>query len=162
MTFNGRLALYHVDKPQFITYSSVIKIQGFFLCFITFIFIIIPYTFLKHFILFIYSFFISIDWVLVAVCRIFVASRGVFRCGLWTLQLLCAGLVAQWHVRSQFPTQGSNPHPLHCKVNSKPLDHQGSSLIRFCIMLYFCLLQNAFIYIIGDHLPPIQRSKIKA
>ena len=23
-----------------------------------------------------------------------------------------------WHVRSQFPNQGSNPHPLHWKVES--------------------------------------------
>ena len=27
---------------------------------------------------------------------------------------------------SQFHNQGSNPHPLYCKVDSKPLDHQGS------------------------------------
>ena len=30
------------------------------------------------------------------------------------------------HVGSEFPDQGSNPRPLHCKVNSQPLDHQGS------------------------------------
>ena len=30
------------------------------------------------------------------------------------------------HVGSECPDQGSNPQPLHCKVNSHPLDHQGS------------------------------------
>ena len=30
------------------------------------------------------------------------------------------------HVGSEFPDQGSNPRPLHCKVNSQPLHHQGS------------------------------------
>ena len=33
-----------------------------------------------------------------------------------------AGLV----VGSYFPDPGSNPHPLHCTVDSLPLDHQGS------------------------------------
>ena len=28
---------------------------------------------------------------------------------------------------SYFPDQGSNPHPLHWRADSKPLDHQGSS-----------------------------------
>ena len=36
-------------------------------------------------------------------------------------------LVAQQHVGSWFPDQGWNPCPLHCKVDSSPLDHQGSS-----------------------------------
>ena len=30
------------------------------------------------------------------------------------------------HVGSYFPSQGSNLHPLHWKVDSYPLDHQGS------------------------------------
>ena len=38
-----------------------------------------------------------------------------------------AGLVAPQHVGSQFPHQGSNQRPLHCKAYSLPLDHQGSS-----------------------------------
>ena len=36
------------------------------------------------------------------------------------------GLVAPWHVGSQFPDQGWNLRPLHCKADSLPLDHQGS------------------------------------
>ena len=31
-----------------------------------------------------------------------------------------------WHVRSYFPNQGSNLHPLHWKVDSQPLGHQES------------------------------------
>ena len=30
------------------------------------------------------------------------------------------------HMGSQFPDQGSNPHPLHLKATSSPPDHQGS------------------------------------
>ena len=30
----------------------------------------------------------------------------------------CAGFVALQHVGSSFPNQGSNPHPLHCRVDS--------------------------------------------
>ena len=37
-----------------------------------------------------------------------------------------AGLVAPSHVASYFPNQGSNLHPLHWKVDSQPLGHQGS------------------------------------
>ena len=37
------------------------------------------------------------------------------------------GLVAQRHVGSQFPDQGSNPGPPHCKAHSLPLDYRGSS-----------------------------------
>ena len=39
--------------------------------------------------------------------------------GVHTFQLW---LVALWHVRSCFPYQGSNPHPLHWKADSLPLD----------------------------------------
>ena len=31
-------------------------------------------------------------------------------------------------VGSLFPDQGCNPSPLHCKMDSQPLDHQGSPL----------------------------------
>ena len=33
-------------------------------------------------------------------------------------------LVTLRHVESQFPDQGLNPYPLHCKADSEPLDHQ--------------------------------------
>ena len=36
-----------------------------------------------------------------------------------------AGLVALWHVGFQFLDQGLNPHPLHWKVDSLPVDHHG-------------------------------------
>ena len=35
----------------------------------------------------------------------------------WVMEL-DAGLVSPWHVGSQFPDQGSNPHSLHCKADS--------------------------------------------
>ena len=84
-----------------------------------------------------------------AACGLFVAARRlVSSCGMWVpehvgsvvcgtqaLQLRRAaqqlwhmGLVAPWHVGSQFPDQGLNLRPLHCKVDSLPLDHQGSPL----------------------------------
>ena len=37
-------------------------------------------------------------------------------------------LVAPQHVESYFPSQGLNLCPLPCKVDSYPLDHQGSPL----------------------------------
>ena len=42
------------------------------------------------------------------------------------LILLCWVLVALWHVASEFPDQGLNPSPVHCKAESQSLDHQGS------------------------------------
>ena len=35
-------------------------------------------------------------------------------------------LLAARHVGSQLPDQGWNPHPLHWKAKSQPLDRQGS------------------------------------
>ena len=49
---------------------------------------------------------------------VLVVAGGLFRCSTWTLQLWPAGLVAQRPVGSQFPDQGLNLCPLHCKVNS--------------------------------------------
>ena len=48
-----------------------------------------------------------------------------------TVSFLCFGIFfffffAVRHMGSQFPDQGSNPHPLHLKATSSPLDHQGS------------------------------------
>ena len=42
-----------------------------------------------------------------------------------------AGLVALSCAGSQFLSQGLNPHPLRCKADSQPLDHQGKSLLAF-------------------------------
>ena len=36
-------------------------------------------------------------------------------------QLWCRGSIALWPVGSYFPDQGSNLHPLHCKVDSQAL-----------------------------------------
>ena len=35
--------------------------------------------------------------------------------------------LTQWHVRRSFPEKGSNPSSPHWKVDSLPLDHQGST-----------------------------------
>ena len=35
--------------------------------------------------------------------------------------------LTQWHVRCSFPGKGSNPSSPHWKVDSLPLDHQGST-----------------------------------
>lgn len=63
-----------------------------------------------------------------ALCRWAQAShRGGFHCGVWA-----AGSAAVQNglrcssVRRIFPEQGSNRCPLHCKVDSLPLDHQPS------------------------------------
>ena len=53
---------------------------------------------------------------------------GSVVCDARALQLWHAGLVAPRHVGSQFPNQGSNPSPLHWKVDSLPLNHRGSPL----------------------------------
>ena len=59
----------------------------------------------------------------------FVAERRLLSsCGIrvFSLQLWCAGLVTLRYVGCQFPVQGSNLGPLHCKADSLPLDHQES------------------------------------
>ena len=104
----------------------------------------------------------------IAACGLFVVARGLLSsCGTraslqlwhvgflspvvahvlqsaWAQQLWHVGLVALWHVGSQFPNQGSNPCPLHWKVDSLPLDHQRSPLTMVLICnaeyLFKCLL----------------------
>ena len=49
-------------------------------------------------------------------------SRGFRSCGTWTSLLL-----RTWDL--SFPNEGSNPYPLHRKMYSYPLDHQGKSLL---------------------------------
>lgn len=36
------------------------------------------------------------------------------------------GEFALQHVESSFPNHGLHPHPLHCKADFKPWNHQGS------------------------------------
>ena len=57
----------------------------------------------------------------------------------WVMQaqlLRCMGFAAPWHVGSQLPDWGSNLCPLQRKVNSQPLDHQGSP----CLGLSYFML----------------------
>ena len=54
------------------------------------------------------------------------AAHRLSSSGARTQQLWRVGLVAPQHVGSQFPDKGLNPHPLHWKADSLPLDHQGS------------------------------------
>ena len=48
--------------------------------------------------------------------------------GLWSVGsvVVLKGLVAPLHMGSEFPDQESNLSPLHCRVDSLPLNHQGS------------------------------------
>ena len=58
---------------------------------------------------------------------VLVAVSRIFHCGKQALQLWCAGLVALWHVGSQFPDQVLNLCPLHSMADSLPLGHQEKS-----------------------------------
>ena len=49
-------------------------------------------------------------------------AHGVSNCGTWAPEPI--GFVAQRDVGPQFPNEGSNSCPLHCKADSYPLDHQ--------------------------------------
>ena len=42
------------------------------------------------------------------------------------LYFLCFDFLVSRHAGAQLPYQGLNPHPLHCKAKSYPLDLQGS------------------------------------
>ena len=46
---------------------------------------------------------------------------------------LCFGSLAARHVGPFSPTKGLNPHPLHCKMKSQPLDCQGNPCFIFNI-----------------------------
>ena len=59
--------------------------------------------------------------------------------GRQSLQLQPAGFTSLQHVWSSFPTQGLNPCPLPCKVDTEPLDHQASPNSFFCKNLIFIL-----------------------
>ena len=56
-------------------------------------------------------------------------------CGLlsscaWSHCLWHPGVGALWHVGSEFPNLESNLCPVYWKVNSSPLDHQGSPSLQ--------------------------------
>ena len=81
------------------------------------------------------AFFSCEDWALLSSCGVQPSHCGGFSCPgawapghtgvsgcrTWAQQLCCAHLVC-----GIFQDQGSNWYPLHCKVDSQPLDHQGS------------------------------------
>ena len=75
--------------------------------------------------IYLFSLLLWLHWVFVAV-RGLVSSCGV---QVFSLQLWRTGLAVPRHVGSQFPDQGSNPRPRHWKVDSLPLDHQGSPYV---------------------------------
>ena len=51
----------------------------------------------------------------------------------------------QMHMGSQLPDQGSNPHPLHWKVKSQPMDRQGSPTTDYYQMQIKTIMRNYFI-----------------
>ena len=63
--------------------------------------------------------------LLIFLKNIYLTALGL-SCLLQTQLLWCVGLVDLHHVGSCFLDQGWNLHPMHWKVNSSPLDHQGS------------------------------------
>ena len=93
-----------------------------------------------------------------------------------TLRLWLVGLVALQHIRTLFLDRGSNPHPLHCKVDSQPLDHQGSpQRCRFNWsqqpghLFYIYLILNIYIYIYSSlvaqlvkNLPAMQETHVRS
>ena len=61
---------------------------------------------------------------------ILVGSSGIFSCSVWAQELQCIGTITLWNKRFQFLHQGLNTHPLHCKVDSQPLDHHCSFIVK--------------------------------
>ena len=61
-------------------------------------------------------------------------STSLWSCGLWPPRLLCpwdfpgknTGVGCHFSLQRIFPTQGSNPHLLHCRWILYPLSHRGS------------------------------------
>ena len=78
--------------------------------------------------------------------------------GTWVQWLWCKSLVVLQHVGSEFHHQGSNPHPLHCKTESHPLEYQGSPI---CVLI-ICFPEWQVIYIpiciyFGEYISNISR-----
>ena len=67
-----------------------------------------------------FFFFLSLNWICSSV--------------------LCFGFLAARHVGSQLPDQGSNPHPLHWKVKSQPLDHWTTGEVPESIFFFLKLI----------------------
>ena len=111
------------------------------MCMRIYLYIIKCYADLCCFYFLLLLFLIWATLVFVSVCRLFVAVHGLVQSmgsRAWAQRFPCQGLIALWHVRSQFPNQESNPQPLHWKVDFQPLDHQGSpNLLCFYIRAGF-------------------------
>ena len=69
------------------------------------------------------------------------------------LPLQHAGLVALWHVGCQFPDEGLNLCPLHCKVDFYPLGRQRSPIPK-CISIHPVALVHMPL-----HPPPFPQQK---
>ena len=72
--------------------------------------------------------------------QVFVAARGIFHCSAQPLQVQRADCrVHRFHCSAArgilVPRPGVELGPLHCKVDSQPLDHQGSPLHTFPLSL---------------------------
>ena len=72
--------------------------------------------------------------------QVFVAARGIFHCSAQPLQVQHADCrVHRFRCSAArgilVPQPGVEPGPLHCKVDSQPLDHQGSPLHTFPLSL---------------------------
>ena len=57
-----------------------------------------------------------------------------WRIGSLVVVLGLMGFTALWHMGSELPDKGSSLHPLHCKVDSSPLDHQGSPEMKSILL----------------------------
>ena len=67
----------------------------------------------------------------------FCTAHRLSSCGALAQQLRHMGLVAPRYVGSQSLKLRSNQHPLPCKVDSLPLDHQGSPTLLFILNAHF-------------------------
>ena len=117
-------------------------------------------------------------WLLrvsVAACGTFIPFYGIFCLDAQALQLwhtgsrlhtgsvvAAHGFSCPQHVGSEIPNQELNLHPLHCKADSQPLDHQGSPFV-FIKIAYLgspqrkCLINGTWIFrkcTFGIHTPP--------
>ena len=91
---------------------------------------------LRHFLRYLFTW---LHGVPVVVCRLSCTRTLQLWCsgsGHMGSAVLTHGFVPLRHVGSQFPEQGSKPHPRHCKADSEPLDQQGSPPTRMFSLVH--------------------------